>query len=97
MAVQELPTTDTISVTMLHHLRQRDPLARILDVRTGGEFESAHIPTSYNVPLDTLVEHIDEFASIDHPIVLVCQSGGRASQARKRLTAAGKTDRKSVV
>lgn len=91
MAVQEVPTTDTISVAMLHHLRERDPLARILDVRTGGEFESAHIPGSYNVPLDTLVEHIDEFARIDRPIVLVCQSGGRAGQAHKRLAAAGKT------
>lgn len=64
---------------------------RILDVRTGGEFESAHIPGSYNVPLDTLAEHIDEFAGIDHPIVLVCQSGGRANQARRRLADAGKT------
>jgi rhodanese-related sulfurtransferase len=91
VAVQEIATTDTISVTMLHHLRQRDPLTRILDVRTGGEFESAHIPSSYNVPLDTLVEHIDEFAGIDHPVVLVCQSGGRAGQAHKRLAAAGKT------
>jgi rhodanese-related sulfurtransferase len=91
VAVQEIPMTDTISVTMLHHLRQRDPLTRILDVRTVGEFESAHIPSSYNVPLDTLVEHIDEFANVDHPIVLVCQSGGRAGQAHKRLAASGKT------
>jgi rhodanese-related sulfurtransferase len=91
MAVQGIPTTDTISVTMFQHLRQRDPLARILDVRTGGEFESAHVPGSYNVPLDTLSEHLDEFAGIDHPIVLVCQSGGRATQAHKRLVEAGKT------
>ncbi len=90
MGVLEIPTTDTISVTMLNHLREKDPFVRILDVRTGGEFECAHIPGSYNVPLDTLGEHVGEFASIDHPIVLVCQSGGRAGQARKRLADAGK-------
>lgn len=91
MDIQEIPTTDTVSVTKLHHLRERDPLVRILDVRTAGEFECAYMPGSYNVPLDTLSEHVGEFAGIDHPIVRVCQSGGRGDQAQKRLVAAGKT------
>jgi rhodanese-related sulfurtransferase len=85
-----MPVTDTIAIATLEELR-RDPLVRILDVRTGGEFETAHIPGSYNVPLDTLVEHIDEFARVEHPIVLVCQSGGRATQACTKLATAGKT------
>ena len=29
---------------------------RVLDVRTPAEFETAHIPGAYNVPLDTLRE-----------------------------------------
>jgi rhodanese-related sulfurtransferase len=82
---------DTIDVQTMRALRERDPLLRVLDVRTGGEFETSHIPGSYNVPLDTLFEHVDEFASVEHPVVLVCQSGGRASQARARLESAGKT------
>jgi len=81
---------DTIDVATLRQLRHDDPLLRILDVRNGGEFETAHIPGSYNVPLDTLVEHVDEFAQVEHPVVLVCQSGGRASRARTRLASAGK-------
>ncbi len=90
MTIDRMPGTDTIDVAMLRGLRQRDPLVRILDVRTGGEFETAHIPGSYNVPLDTLVEHIGEFARVEHPIVLVCQSGGRATQAHTKLDSEGK-------
>ena len=85
------PDTDKVDVATVQQLRGQDPLVRVLDVRTGGEFETAHIPGSYNVPLDTLAEHIGEFARVDHPIVLVCQSGGRASQAHTKLASAGKS------
>lgn len=82
---------ERIDVATLDAMRQADTGTRILDVRTGGEFETAHIPGSYNVPLDTLVEHVDEFSRLEHPIVLVCQSGGRAGQARQALSSAGKS------
>jgi len=81
---------DVIDTSQLHALRQDDPYLRILDVRTGGEFEAVHIPGSYNVPLDTLGEHVRDLADVEHPVVLVCQSGGRASQAHGKLTGAGK-------
>ncbi|MBT8241570.1 MAG: rhodanese-like domain-containing protein [Acidimicrobiia bacterium] len=86
-----LPTHDVISNDQLRQLRSEDPDIRILDVRTGGEFETAHIPGSYNVPLDTLGEHVRDLASVEHPVVLVCQSGGRATQAHGKLVEAGKT------
>lgn len=58
----------------------------ILDVRTTAEYESAHIPGSYNVPLDTLGEHAGELASaVGGPVVLVCRSGMRAQQAEHTL------------
>ena len=85
-----IPASDTITSAQLHELRAADPLVRILDVRTGGEFESVHIPGSFNVPLDTLGEHVIDLADISHPVVLVCQSGGRASQAHDTIKAAGK-------
>ena len=84
------PATDVIDVTQLQQLQLEDPAIRILDVRTGGEFENSHIPGSYNVPLDTLGEHVRDLADVEHPVVLVCQSGGRASQAHQKLTEAGK-------
>ncbi len=83
-------TADVIDAGELRQLRNDDPDVRILDVRTGGEFASAHIEGSYNVPLDTLGEHVRDLADVAHPVVLVCQSGGRATQAHGKLTAAGK-------
>jgi rhodanese-related sulfurtransferase len=90
MTTTTFPKTDSISTSELFDLRRADPHMRILDVRTGGEFEAVHIPGSYNVPLDTLREHARDLASVEHPVVLVCQSGGRATQAHENLTAAGK-------
>ncbi len=63
---------------------------RVLDVRTPGEFESAHIAGAYNVPLDLLREHRDEIVGhLDEDVVLVCRSGQRAAQAEETLRAAG--------
>ena len=55
---------------------------RVLDVRTPGEFDTAHIAGAYNVPLDLLREHRDEIVKhLDEDVVLVCRSGQRAAQA----------------
>ncbi len=88
--VANLDSVGVIDAGQLRQLQQEDPDIRILDVRTGGEFETAHIPGSYNVPLDTLSEHVRDLAGVEHPVVLVCQSGGRATQAHQKLTVAGK-------
>jgi len=90
MTITPLPGTDVIDVGQLQRLLADDPSVRILDVRTGGEFRGVHIPGSYNVPLDTLSEHAADLADVEHPVVLVCQSGGRATQAHQHLRTAGK-------
>lgn len=67
--------------------------ALVVDVRSAAEFEARHIHGSYHVPLDMLAEHAGELARhLDDPaspLVLVCQSGVRAEQARRHLAAAG--------
>jgi rhodanese-related sulfurtransferase len=85
-----IPAADTIDSAELRVLLKEDPPVRILDVRSGGEFETVHIPGSFNVPLDTLGEHAADLADVEHPVVLVCQSGGRATQAHETLAAEGK-------
>ena len=63
---------------------------RILDVRTPGEFENRHIPGAYNVPLDQLAEHAPELRAVNGSVVvLVCQSGQRATRAEALLREAG--------
>lgn len=67
-----------------------EPGIRLLDVRTPGEYETAHIAGTYNVPLDLLPEHGAEIrASVDEPVVLICQSGQRARKAEEALRSAG--------
>jgi len=62
----------------------------VIDVRSAAEFESMHIRGSYNVPLPLLSEHADELAArLGSRVVLVCQSGVRAEQARQRMATAG--------
>ena len=83
------PTARTIDVATLRSRLDEDA-PRILDVRTPAEFETAHIPGSYNLPLDLLREHRDELVRhIDEDAVLVCRSGARASQAEQALGQAG--------
>ena len=78
-----------VSATHLTTLMETHNDVTIIDVRTPAEFESAHIPGSYNVPLDLLAEHAGELASaVGGPVVLVCRSGVRAHQAEHTLRAA---------
>lgn len=81
--------TTRLSPHELETLLVDDPTTRVIDVRTGGEFETVHIPGSYNVPLDDLDEHGGTIAVIDEPVVLVCQSGGRATKAELALAELG--------
>lgn len=82
-------TTPTIDPAECRRLLAEDPATRIIDVRTGGEYQSVHIPGSFNVPLDRLGDYAAELANLDQSLVLVCQSGARASQANVTLAAQG--------
>jgi rhodanese-related sulfurtransferase len=83
----EIRTLD--ASTLRERLAGAEP-PRVLDVRTPAEFETAHIPGAYNVPLDTLREHRAELRRhLDEDVVLVCRSGARATQAEQALREAG--------
>jgi rhodanese-related sulfurtransferase len=89
---QTSPATATIGVDELRRMRADDPAVHVIDVRTPGEFETGHIEGSYNVPLDLLGEHVRDLAALDHNVVLVCQSGARATKALEQLVTAGKSN-----
>lgn len=68
---------------------ERSAGIKLLDVRSPAEFEAVHIPGSYNVPLDRLLEHRQELRGLEQPMVLVCRSGARARQAELLLREIG--------
>jgi rhodanese-related sulfurtransferase len=82
--------TPRLEPAVLRELTQEGNGPRLLDVRTPGEFRTAHIPGAYNVPLDTLREHRAELLHhLDEDVVLICRSGARAAQAEQALADAG--------
>jgi rhodanese-related sulfurtransferase len=88
--MKSVSTSAVLSGAELVELLRARPEVRVLDVRTPGEYESAHIRGAYNVPLDTLAEHGTEIrANVSGPVVLVCQSGQRARRAEEALAGSG--------
>lgn len=66
--------------------------ALLLDVRTGAEYEGAHVPGSVNVPLALIERHPEELSSfIDNEAIIICRSGARAQGAQKLLAGVGVT------
>ena len=88
------PTTpSTLDAATLRKLIDSGRAPRLLDVRTPGEFETSHIPGSYNVPLGLLREHREELRDhLDEDVVLICRSGARAGQAESLLGDTGLTN-----
>lgn len=93
MSIADPATSGTVDgATLAAWTGGQGPTPLILDVRSAAEYESVHICGSYHVPLATLAEHTRELVDhLDHgePVVLVCQSGVRAEQARRHLAAVG--------
>ncbi len=85
----ELNRATPINPNRLQELQADHPDLQIVDVRSGGEFQAAHIPGSHSIPLEVISEHAAQVATIDRPLVLVCQTGARASKACERLAASG--------
>jgi phage shock protein E len=68
-----------------------DPKVTIVDVRTEGEFEEGNVNGSINIPLNEVVDRIEELKGMQ-PMVLCCLSGGRSGQATAFLQAQGCED-----
>jgi phage shock protein E len=65
--------------------------AKIIDVRTVGEFQGGHLKNSINIPLDKLANNL---AKLDKslPIITCCASGMRSSSAKSLLKSNGFTE-----
>jgi len=65
----------------------------VIDVRTPGEFNAAHVNGAQLQPLDQLdATSFCETYGTENPVYLLCQSGKRATVAAERLISAGHKD-----
>jgi len=62
--------------------------AKIVDVRSPGEFDNSHVAGAVNIPLEQLPGRIMELEGCEQ-IVLYCRSGNRSSHAKRILSEAG--------
>ena len=65
--------------------------AKIIDVRTKGEFQSGHIKGAVNIPLDSLKNNLSKLKK-DKPVITCCASGMRSASAKGLLKANGFVD-----
>lgn len=64
--------------------------AKIIDVRTKGEFQGGHIKNSVNIPLNELRSQLGKLKK-DTVIITCCASGMRSASAKSMLLANGFT------
>lgn len=67
----------------MHSLKDiiKNPSTVIIDVRSPWEFEMEHIPGAQNIPLEEVMHKVNEFKTLQNPIVLYCRSGARSGMA----------------
>ncbi len=53
----------------------------LVDVRTPGEFEGGSAKGAVNIPLDSIMNELDQFEGKEN-IVVFCRSGNRSGQAK---------------
>jgi phage shock protein E len=66
--------------------------AKVIDVRSPGEFADEAYPGAVNIPLNVLPAKVAELGPKDKPIILYCASGARSASAARFLKQEGFTD-----
>lgn len=61
----------------------------IVDVRTQAEFNGGHVPGCINIPMQEVMQRLEEFKSMAQPIILCCASGNRSGQVAAYLNGIG--------
>lgn len=65
--------------------------ARLVDVRSPGEYAAGHIDGAINIPVDQIGNRASSLDPKDRPVVVYCASGTRSAMARRTLRSAGFT------
>ncbi|MBV7316114.1 thiosulfate sulfurtransferase GlpE [Shewanella sp. NIFS-20-20] len=77
-----------LDLAQLSKLQQQDPQLQIVDIRDAASFEQGHIPSSFNLSNDNLVDYIQQ-ADLDAPLVVVCYHGISSQNAANYLSEQG--------
>lgn len=70
--------------------------AVLLDVRSTNEYHQGHIPSSVNIPLDSINRVLKKYPQKDTPLFVHCLSGGRSGRAVSFLKHEGYSNVKNI-
>ena len=77
----------------LHRLIETRTAPMIVDVRTGSEYQSGHVPGAIHIPFPMMWRRHQEMkASLSDPIILYCEHGPRAWIGKFALWTMGYTN-----
>ena len=60
----------------------------VIDVRSEGEWQAAHLDKTHHLPLNDILDHLDTLPK-DQDVVIMCASGNRSSTAASLLSQRG--------
>ena len=69
------------------HIKEKT--GTIVDVRSPEEFRGGHVAGSINIPLQEIVQRIEEVKALKMPLILCCASGNRSGQVHQYLSQNG--------
>lgn len=79
---------DRVTPRQLATLMQSDNPPYVLDVRSQGEWQAAHIDNTHLLPLSDILDNIEKLPK-DKEIIIMCASGNRSSTAASLLNQRG--------
>ncbi len=68
---------------------EKDPQAKLLDVRSALEFSQVHIKDSINMPIDMLSAKINDLSRSGQSYIVLCRTGNRSPMAADMLIQSG--------
>ncbi len=74
------------SVTIEELLQNQKSDTKLVDIRESYEYAKGHVPTSINIPMSEIMDHLSELKSGDY---IICQSGARSTQTCQWLVGQG--------
>ena len=85
------PKPDAVPTTERGEEARRlvDGGARLLDVRTRGEYDAGHVEGAINISVVELKDRLADLEPKDQPIIVYCRSGHRSAAAAGILRDAG--------
>ncbi|MCP4869177.1 MAG: redoxin domain-containing protein [Proteobacteria bacterium] len=73
----------------LGKLQENNPATVVLDIRDEADWKHGHIRGAINIPIDHLMDRLDQMPGHETPLVVACDQGLRAPGAAKLLHDAG--------